>query len=92
MGKTYSNAFRFASVNADMVAGGLVLVAVLRIEVKFGVHRNAVYLFHQLQVITCTCGTSKIIDGELYHMFAMRKYEQEKTQVGSERRGSTPSR
>lgn len=28
MGKTYSNAFRFASVNADMVAGGLVLVAV----------------------------------------------------------------
>lgn len=89
MGKTYSNAFRFASVNADMFAGGLVLVAVL---VNFGVHRNAVYLFHQLQVITCTCGTSKIIDGELYHMFAMRKYEQEKNQVGSERRGSTPSR
>lgn len=42
------------------------------------VSRNAVCLFHQLQVITCTCTTSKIIHGELNHMFAMRKYEQEK--------------
>lgn len=42
MGKTYSNAFRFASVNADMVAGGLVLVAVFRIDVEFGVQKCCV--------------------------------------------------
>lgn len=42
MGKTYSNAFRFASVNADMIVGGLVLVAVFRIDVEFGVQKCCV--------------------------------------------------